>query len=303
MPARAAQLRSCLAVPLALGARHPIAFFNPMTDRYAVIGNPIAHSKSPQIHAAFARALGQDIEYTRIEGPLDGFAASVLAFRDALGKGLNVTVPFKVQAFELATDRLEAARIAGAANALKFTASRIEADNFDGVGLVRDIEHNLALSLKGRRVLVIGAGGAVRGILAPLLASGVAELAIANRTKATAQLLAREFSGCGRITAGGFADLRGERGFDLVINGTSVGLEGETLPLPDSVFADACLVYDMVYGKGLTPFLRKASSVAAARLVDGVGMLVEQAAEAFAWWRGVRPDTRPVIDRLTVPLT
>ncbi|MDH4061753.1 MAG: shikimate dehydrogenase [Aquincola sp.] len=273
-----------------------------MTDRYAVIGNPIAHSKSPLIHTAFARALGEDIEYTRIEGPLDGFAAAALAFRDALGKGLNVTVPFKVQAFELATDRHEAARIAGAANALKFTGSRIEAENFDGVGLVHDIERNLGVSLRGRRVLCLGAGGAVRGAVPPILARATTEVVIANRTVATAQTLAGQFSARGRVTACGYTDLAHEQGFDVVINGTSASLNAVLPPVPAAVFGNAALAYDMVYGKGLTPFLRLAREAGAARCADGVGMLVEQAAEAFVWWRGVRPDTRPVIDQLTVPL-
>ena len=273
-----------------------------MTDRYAVIGHPVAHSKSPQIHLAFAQGTGQDIDYTRLEAPLDAFAAVASAFRDGGGKGLNVTVPFKLQAAELATDRHEAVRIAGAANALKFSGNRIEAENFDGVGLVRDIEHNLGLPLGGRRVLVLGAGGAVRGTVPPFLACGTAELVIANRTVATAQTLAREFGDRGRVTACGYADLAGERGFDLVLNGTSAGLAGESLPLPAGAFADARLAYDMVYGKGLTPFLRQARAAGVGRLADGVGMLVEQAAEAFVWWRGMRPETRAVIDRLTVPL-
>lgn len=273
-----------------------------MTDRYAVIGNPIAHSKSPQIHMAFARSTGQDIDYTRLEAALDAFAPTVLAFRDAGGRGMNVTAPFKLQAFELATDRHEAARIAGAANALKFTGSRIEAENFDGVGLANDIERNLGLRLAGKRVLFLGAGGAVRGAVPPFLARGPAEVVIANRTVATAQALAREFGARGTVTPCGYADLADERGFELVLNGTSASLKTELPPVPAGVFVDAALAYDMVYGKGLTPFLRLARDAGVPRLADGVGMLVEQAAEAFAWWRGVRPDTRAVIDQLTVPL-
>ena len=273
-----------------------------MTDRYAVIGNPIVQSKSPLIHSAFAKATDQDLEYIRIEGPLDGFEAAVLAFRDAGGKGLNVTAPFKLQAFDLATDHHEAARIAGAANALKFEGSRIAAQNFDGTGLANDIERNLGVMLKGRRVLVLGAGGAVRGALPPLLARGASEVVIANRNVATAQTLAKQFAAHGKISPCGYADLANQRGFDLVLNGTSASLKGELPPLPAGAFANTALAYELVYGKGLTPFLRLAQNASVPRLADGVGMLVEQAAEAFLWWRGVRPDTRAVIDQLTVPL-
>jgi shikimate dehydrogenase len=273
-----------------------------MIDRYAVIGNPIAQSKSPLIHAAFARSTRQDLEYTRIEGPLDGFEAAVLAFRDAGGRGMNVTAPFKLRAFALATDPHEAARIAGATNALKFVGSRIEAENFDGVGLANDVERNLGLTLQGKRVLFLGAGGAVRGATPPFLARGATEIVIANRTVATAQALAREFAAHGKVTPCGYADLALERGFDLVLNGTSASLKAELPPVPADVFSDAALAYELAYGKGLTPFLRLARSAGPVRLADGVGMLVEQAAEAFLWWRGVRPDTRAVIDQLTVPL-
>jgi shikimate dehydrogenase len=273
-----------------------------MTDRYAVIGNPIVQSKSPLIHAAFAKTTKQDLEYTRIEGPLDAFEAAVLAFRDGGGLGLNVTAPFKLQAFAMATDPSEAARIAGATNALKFAGSRIEAENFDGVGLANDIERNLGLALKGKRVLILGAGGAVRGAVPPFLARGAAEVVIANRTVATAEALAKQFGSHGKVTPCGYADLANERGFDLVANGTSASLKAELPPVPAGAFADAALAYELAYGKGLTPFLRLAQNAGVPRLADGVGMLVEQAAEAFLWWRGVRPDTRGVIDQLTVPL-
>jgi len=257
-----------------------------MTDRYAVIGNPIVQSKSPLIHTAFAKTTKQDLEYTKIEGPLDGFEAAVLAFRDGGGKGMNVTAPFKLQAFAMATDPHEAARVAGAANALKFVGSRIEAENFDGVGLSNDIERNLGLALKGKRVLIRGA----------------AEVVVANRTVATAQTVAREFASHGKVAPCGYADLANQRGFDLVANGTSASLKSELPPVPAGAFADAALAYELTYGKGLTPFLRLAQNAGVPRLADGVGMLVEQAAEAFLWWRGVRPDTRAVIDQLTVPL-
>jgi len=272
-----------------------------MSDRYAVIGNPIGHSKSPLIHTAFAKATNQDLEYTTIEAQLDGFAAVVHAFRAHGGKGLNVTVPFKLQAFELATDQLERAQLAGAANALKFEGDRVVADNFDGVALVRDLQRNLSVALKGRRVLLLGAGGAARGVLLPLLAERPAELAIANRTVEKAQELARTVGAGNRIVGCGYRDIAGT--FDIVVNATSASLKGELPPIVPAVFATDALAYEMVYGKGLTPFLRLAQNAGVKRLADGVGMLVEQAAEAFVWWRGVRPQTRTLIDKLTVPLT
>lgn len=275
-----------------------------MTDRYAVVGHPIAHSKSPQIHSAFAQATGQDLSYTTVLAPLDGFADAVHAFRDDGGRGLNVTLPFKLQAFELATDAAESARMAGAANALKFDGERIWAENFDGLGLVNDITRNLGMALTGKRVLLCGAGGATRGAILPLAAQAPACLAVANRSADKAHQLEREFAGhlgALRLQTGGYAELSGER-FDVVINATSTGLGQDALPLPDGVFAPGTLAYEMVYGKGLTPFLRQAQAAGVQRLADGVGMLVEQAAEAFVWWRGVRPDTAAVIRALTVPL-
>lgn len=275
-----------------------------MTDRYAVVGHPIAHSKSPQIHCAFAQSTGQDISYTTVLAPLDGFVDAVRAFRDSGGRGLNVTLPFKLQAFELASDAAESARMAGAANALKFDNERIWAENFDGLGLVNDITRNLGVALAGKRVLLCGAGGATRGAILPLADQAPACLAVANRSADKAHQLGREFAshlGALSLQTGGYADLSGER-FDVVINATSTGLGQDVLPLPDGVFAPGALAYEMVYGKGLTPFLHQAQAAGVQRLADGVGMLVEQAAEAFVWWRGVRPDTAPVIRALTVPL-
>jgi shikimate dehydrogenase len=273
-----------------------------MTDRYAVIGNPIGHSKSPLIHGTFATTTGQDLEYTAIEAPLDGFASAVHSFRANGGRGLNVTAPFKLQAFELATDRLERARLAGAANALKFEADRVFADNFDGVGLVNDIQRNLGVPLSGKRVLMLGAGGAARGALLPFLAQKPAKLVIANRTVEKATALAAEVASHARVVACGYRDIVDDR-FDVVVNATSASLKGELPPVTPIVFGTGALAYELVYGKGLTPFLRLAQNAGAKRLADGVGMLVEQAAEAFVWWRGVRPQTRTLIDRLTVPLT
>ncbi|MBI3367379.1 MAG: shikimate dehydrogenase [Burkholderiales bacterium] len=273
-----------------------------MTDRYAVIGNPIAHSKSPQIHAAFARQTRQDMTYEALLAPLDGFRDAVLAFRAAGGRGMNVTLPFKLQAVELATELSDRARAAGAVNTLGLVGDRILADNTDGVGLVNDLHHNLGVRLKGRRVLVLGAGGAARGALLPLLAQAPAGLMVANRGIGKALALATQFSAMGPITGGGYADLRGQA-FDVVINTTSASLTGERLPIDAGVFGRDALAYDMVYGKGLTAFLRQARDAGVERLADGLGMLVEQAAESFAFWRGVRPETAPMIKALSVPLT
>lgn len=272
-----------------------------MTDLYAVIGHPIGHSKSPLIHSAFAQSCGQDMAYTALEAPPTGFDDAVRAFVASGGKGLNVTLPFKVQAFELATDPMESARLAGAANALKFEGERIWAQNFDGIGLVNDIQRNLGIPLQGLRVLICGAGGATRGALMPIADQQPDCLMVANRSADKAVGLQLEFAGRATLQGGGYGELAGER-FDVVINATSTGLSNEALPLPEDVFAPGALAYDMVYGKGLTPFLAQAKSAGVTRLADGVGMLVEQAAEAFTWWRGIRPDTRAVIDQLTVPL-
>jgi shikimate dehydrogenase len=272
-----------------------------MTDRYAVIGNPIQQSKSPLIHGMFAQATGQDMEYTLLEGPLGGFAQAVDAFRAAGGKGLNITTPFKLDAFAYATECSEAAQLAGAANALKFDGARVLADNFDGVGLVRDVTHNLGTPLKGKRILLLGAGGAARGALMPFLAHSPLELVIANRHLDKAQVLADIGSAKGPVRGCTYGDLEGQS-FDVVFNATSASLRAELPPVPASVFATGALAYELAYGKGLTPFLRLAHNAGVRHLADGVGMLAEQAAEAFVWWRGVRPDTRAVIDKLTVPL-
>lgn len=263
-----------------------------MTERYAVIGHPVAHSKSPWIHAEFARACGQDIEYTRIEAPREGFAAAVDAFRAAGGKGLNVTLPFKEEAFRYCGANVsKRAAAAGAANTLDFRQGR-SADNTDGVGLVRDLTRNLAFALKDRRVLLIGAGGAARGVAGALLEAGAGLLVVANRTQSKAAALAERFPG---VRASGLAELGGES-FDLAINATSAGLAGEAPRLPRGVLRKGLLAYDLVYGKD-TPFLASARA-AGALASDGTGMLVEQAAESFHLWRGVRPDTAPVLERL-----
>ncbi|MFZ1493531.1 MAG: shikimate dehydrogenase [Candidatus Competibacter denitrificans] len=272
-----------------------------MSDLYAVIGNPIGHTKSPLIHTAFAEQTGQPIHYTAIEGSLGGFAGAVDAFRAAGGRGLNITAPFKLDAFAYATDLTAAAQVAGAVNAMKFDGDRVLADNFDGVGLVRDIIHNLACPIAGRRVLLLGAGGAARGALPPILAEKPSHVVIVNRTFAKARQLAEAFAHTGPVDAEAYSALR-DQPFDIILNATSASQCGEFLPVHGDIFAPDCLAYELVYGKGLTPFLKMARDNGVRRLVDGVGMLVEQAAEAFVWWRGVRPDTRPVIEKLTVPL-
>jgi shikimate dehydrogenase len=272
-----------------------------MTDRYAVFGNPLSHSKSPLIHMTFARDTGEDIDYGKIEPALDGFAASVAAFRTAGGHGINVTAPFKLEAHALATRRMPRAESAGAANCLKFQGDEIVAENFDGIGLVRDIEQNLGTPLADRRVLMLGAGGAARGAMLPILEARPAQLTIANRTRSKADALRSRFARFGKIDVKNPADV-GQSSFDVVINATSASLRGELPAFAAGAVDTGGLAYELAYGKGLTPFLRFARSAGAGRLADGVGMLVEQAAEAFAWWRGVRPGTRSLIADLTIAL-
>jgi len=266
-----------------------------MTDHYAVFGNPIAHSKSPIIHGAFARQTGQDMDYSALLAPLDGFPEAVRAFQAGGGLGANVTVPFKEQANALAQRRTPRAEAAGAVNTLSFQADGIWGDNTDGVGLVRDLTDNMGLSLAGLRILLMGAGGAARGVVLPLLESGSQGLFIVNRTPAKAEELARLFADRPGVAGGGYDRLAG-RHFDLVINATAASLAGDLPPLPDDVFAADAWAYDMMYGRD-TPFMAFARE-RGARVADGLGMLVEQAAEAFHLWRGVRPDTRPVIRML-----
>ncbi len=263
-----------------------------MTDRYAVIGNPVVHSKSPWIHAEFARQTGQDMEYGRIEVPVEGFEAAVAAFRAAGGRGLNVTLPFKERAYRLASDLSERARAAAAVNTLMFSVDGTSGDNTDGVGLVRDLRQNLGFALQGRRVLLAGAGGAAQGVVQPLIAAGVARLVIANRTAERARSLAGRFAG---LRGCGFGELADER-FELVINATSAGLSGHSPELPAGILDAGGVAYDMVYGRD-TPFLAQARALGA-RACDGLGMLVEQAAESFFIWRGVRPQTAPVLQVL-----
>ncbi|WP_153147468.1 shikimate dehydrogenase [Dechloromonas sp. H13] len=272
-----------------------------MTDRYCVLGNPVAHSRSPAIHAQFAAQCRQDLVYEALLAPLDGFAETVRGFIAAGGKGANVTVPFKEEAFRLSTRLSARAERAGAVNTLAFAGREIYGDNTDGAGLVRDIEANLAFPLAGKRILLLGAGGAARGVIAPLLADAPASLFVANRTADKAAALARQFSDIAAVDAGNFAEIAGNC-FDIVINATSASLSGAALPLPAGIFAPGSLAYDMMYGKGETPFLALAREQGAARRADGLGMLVEQAAEAFLVWRGVRPDSAPVLAALRAQL-
>lgn len=268
-----------------------------MSDHYCVFGNPVGHSRSPAIHAAFAVQCHQDLRYTAILAPVDGFAASVRKFIATGGRGANVTVPFKEEAWRLATRRTTRAELAGAVNTLVFDGAGILGDNTDGAGLLRDLTANLGCRLAGSRLLVLGAGGAARGVVGPLLDSRPATLVVANRNVDRARDLARRFAGAVSLHVCDYPELA-NRSFDLVINATSASLGGELPPLPAGVFAAAGIAYDMMYANGDTPFLAFARRHGAAHLADGLGMLVEQAADAFALWRGVRPDTAPVIAML-----
>ena len=268
-----------------------------MSDAYAVVGNPIAHSKSPAIHAEFARQTGQDLTYVALHAELDEFESVVERFQRAGGRGMNVTLPFKHRAFALTRDHTPRAAEAQAANTLGFTDGAIAADNTDGVGLVRDLTANLGCALRGARVLLLGAGGAAYGVCGPLLDENPSRLAIANRTVEKARALCERFRPAHEnvpLEAAGYPELE-TQAFDVVINATSAGLVGEMPALP-RVFASGALAYDMTYGR-LTPFLEFASRHGV-RTSDGLGMLVEQAAESFFIWRGVRPKTAPVIAKL-----
>ena len=273
-----------------------------MTDRYGVFGNPIGHSKSPLIHRMFAAQTGQELSYEALLAPLDDFANYARGFF-ATGRGGNVTVPFKEEAYRLADELSERARRAGAVNTLKkLDDGRLLGDNTDGAGLVRDLTINAGLDLAGKRILLLGAGGAVRGVLEPILAHNPQALVIANRTVAKAEQLAHEFADLGPVAASGFDWL--SEPVDLIINGTSASLAGELPPIEPSLIQPGHTVcYDMMYAKQPTAFNRWAAEHGAARCIDGLGMLVEQAAEAFFVWRGVRPDGAPVLAELRSQLS
>ena len=274
-----------------------------MTDRYAVMGNPIEHSKSPIIHAAFAAQTGQDLSYDKLLIPIDGFNAALNEFASSGGKGLNITVPFKEDAYRSCGQLSASAERAKAVNTIKISEDRsLFGDNTDGIGLVRDLLRRTDSPLRGGRVLVLGAGGAVRGVLGPLLDESPASLVLANRTISRAESLVAQFQGVVPLRASGFTELAGEV-FDLVINATSASLQGEVPPLPAGILAPGAWCYDMMYGPEPTPFLRWGQTQSAACTLDGLGMLVEQAAEAFYLWRGVRPEAVPVIEALRAEMT
>ena len=269
-----------------------------MTDHYAVMGNPIAHSKSPRIHTLFAQQTGEVLDYTAILVALHGFAAAVAGFLAAGGNGLNITVPFKEQAWQLAATRSPRAEHAGAVNTLVLSPDgRHHGDNTDGAGLVRDLRGNHGAELAGRRILLVGAGGAARGVIEPLLEQQPRLLVIANRTADKAIDLARHFCTLGHTEGCGLDDLAGQT-FDLVINATAASLAGTVPALPDDVVSGHSWCYDMMYGAEPTAFMHWAQQRGACRVMDGLGMLVEQAAESFYLWRKVRPDTAPVIAAL-----
>jgi len=272
----------------------------PVLDRYAVLGNPVAHSRSPAIHAAFAAAAGQAMHYERVLAPRDGFEATLRAFAADGGRGCNVTVPFKFEAFQLCPRHTDRAALAQAANVVRFDADGWWADNTDGVGLITDIEHNAGQPIAGQRVLLIGAGGASAGVLGPLLQARPAEVVVANRTVERAQSLCDRHQALAgaqsaELRATGLTDA-GSR-FDIVLNASASSLAGDVVPVPDSVLREGSLVVDLMYGPAAAGFLRWAEAHGA-RPRDGLGMLVEQAAEAFALWRGVRPATASVLTML-----
>ena len=268
-------------------------------EQYCVFGNPIAHSKSPLIHAAFALQTGQDIVYERRLAPLDGFALAARSFAAEGGKGANVTVPFKLDACALATELTPRAQAAGAVNTLRFDGETILGDNTDGAGLVADIMRNAGVSIAGKRILLLGAGGAPRGVVLPLLEQAPQEIFIANRTVATAEALVAQFAASlshpAQLRAGSYAQPEGQ--FDIVINATSASLAGDLPPVPVTVFGSGTLALDMMYGAQATVFMDFAAQHGA-QVRDGLGMLVEQAAVAFYVWRGVRPQTHDLLAQL-----
>ena len=267
-----------------------------MLDSYAVIGNPISHSKSPYIHNQFAQQTGEELMYSTLFAPIDKFAQTVCDFRDSGGKGVNVTVPFKEDAWHFASELNDLAKRAGAVNTLIFHENgEVTGANTDGIGIVRDLQQNHDISLSNKRILVLGAGGAVRGVLQPLLAENPASIMLANRTVEKATALANDFADLGTITGGGFADI-GTENFDLIINGTAASLQGQVPPIPETCLAEQGSCYDMMYSANEdTAFVVWAKQHHAKKALDGLGMLVEQAAESFYLWRGVRPDTKAVL--------
>ena len=263
-------------------------------DRYALVGHPVEHSRSPLIHQLFARQTGERITYELIDAAPAQLETAILGFKAAGGRGMNVTVPHKESAYALATRLGDAARAAKAVNTLTFADGKVRGDNTDGAGFIRDVTENEGRSFADARVLILGAGGAARGILGPVLAAGPGALTLANRTPARAAALKREFAAQGDIAVCAFEDLGGLGAFDIVVNATSAGLRGEQPPFPASLLTRATFCYDLAYSLKPTPFVAWAHEHGAERAVQGWGMLVEQAAESFAIWRGIRPDTAPI---------
>ncbi len=268
--------------------------FEPRVDEYAVMGNPIKHSKSPQIHSLFAEQTQQSIHYTAIQVDSGGFKQAVGNFAAHKGKGLNITVPFKEEAWALVDERSERAEHAGAVNTIKFLNSgKLYGDNTDGVGLVNDLKNNYKIAIASKRVLLMGAGGAARGVLAPLLNEKPAGIVVVNRTQSKAKELAEHFADLGEISGCGYDSLSGQQ-FDIIINATAASLQGALPPLPDKLVPAEASCYDMMYGQQ-TPFMQWAARQGVQTIADGLGMLVEQAAESFFIWRKVRPDTGTVL--------
>ena len=269
-------------------------------DRYGVMGYPVSHSRSPVIHRLFALQTGQDLQYELLQVPPEKLESALKQFRRTGGKGLNITVPHKSEVAKLVDELSERASVAGAVNTVLFRDGSVYGDNTDGVGLVRDLVDNLGLTLEGTDILILGAGGATRGIVRPLLEAKPASVMIANRTLSKAEALVEHFSAYGPVQACGFDSVPTTVHYDLVINATSAGLKGESPPYPETAITDTTVCYDLSYGLTPTPFSRWASEHGAARSVMGWGMLVEQAAESFYLWRGVRPDTAAVLKQLTI---
>ncbi len=265
-------------------------------DRYAVVGFPIRHSWSPFIHGMFAKQTGQNLTYSRLEVAPENFEKEIAAFFESGGKGLNITVPHKQAACLLARFRTPRAEIAGAVNTLAVQDEGLLGDNTDGAGLITDLTRNLSMALAGTRILLLGAGGAARGVLGPLLGAAPEYLEIANRNLDRATQLAGEFKPLGNVKGCGFDAISTSGTFDLILNATSASLQDTIPPIPPSVIGPATLCYDMAYGKGDTAFTRWAKNAGAGRAETGWGMLVEQAAEAFHLWRGIKPDTKPVLE-------
>lgn len=270
-----------------------------MLDSYAVIGNPISHSKSPLIHTQFAKQTGQELTYNTLCSPVDSFTKFVEMFQISGGKGLNITVPFKLDAWRFSDDLTDLAKRAEAVNTLIFNDDKsVTGANTDGIGIVRDLLQNHNIELKNKRILILGAGGAVRGVLQPLLNEKPTSIMIANRTVEKAVALAKDFADLGDVSGGGFDDI-GLDNFDLIINGTAASLQGDVPPISDTCLAPQGSCYDMMYSIEDTAFVTWAKQHNAANALDGLGMLVEQAAESFYLWRGVRPDTQPVLEYMS----